>query len=332
MLTPMVDQAREARGNQLLPSANSRTHLVIAWPTAAIGAFIFGLAALTGLLIVVTSSQVLTTVAIVLAIIAFVVQIIVFIVQMQTSGAQALHAQELHGQLQGLLAQIQERTAGTQESLQGMNATLLEAALGRSLPQSEKASPKDDEAFVRDLAERTVQALRETDGTQATTLAAVPGTPVAARPQMRRRRRLRPAPEWPMRPRTNEDRTALVSASVWPTADETTETLNAISQLDGQAISRLIRLGEDDERSLTAGNAETLPVPGYGKAGSDDTLIAAGLAAPSGYLSASGREITSLTDKGRVASRLIFLPDPVPPGLRSENLTHLRAALDTEGT
>lgn len=304
------------------------THLMVAWPAAAVGALILALAALIGLVIVVTSSEVLSTVAIVLAIIAFVVQVIVFIVQMQTAAAQAVHAQELHGQMQGVLAGIQERTQGTQQSLEGMNATLLEAALGRSLPEAEKSATQDGDAFVRDLAERTMQTLLADEATR--TMMDRSGPEDGRVGAQRRRRVARRGPVWPSRPRTDEDRKALSEASAWP---EKTEAENVLQHMEGvptDAVKRLIELAEDEYRSLEGGDDEAMSVPGYSKLGSDDALVEHGLVMGSGYLSPSGREIVSLSPLGRVAARLVFAPDPVPEQLRDERLTKFRAQLDAE--
>lgn len=309
-------------------AATPTTHLMVAWPAAAVGTLILALAALIGLVIVVTSSEVLSTVAIVLAIIAFVVQVIVFIVQMQTAAAQAVHAQELHGQMQGVLAGIQERTQGTQQSLEGMNATLLEAALGRSLPEAEKSATQDGDAFVRDLAERTMQTLLADETTR--TAVDRSGRPAGRNDAPRRRKAARRGPAWPSRSRTDEDRKALSEASGWPEKTEAEDVLTRIEHVPPDSVERLIGLAEDEYRSLNGGNDDNVPVPGYGKLGTDDALIEQGLAVGSGYLSPSGREIVSLSPLGRVAARLVFVPDPVPEGLRDERLIKLRAQLDAE--
>jgi hypothetical protein len=304
---------------------SSRTHLMVAWPAAAIGALVLAIAAATGLLIVVTKSQALATVAIILAIVAFVVQIIVFIVQMQAAGGQALHAQELHGEMQEVLAQIQERTQGTQESLEGINAKLLEAALGKSLPQAEKGGAKDEEGFLRDLALRTIETLqggRETSSAVPAPVAAA--QPVAPAVPRRRRRASRP---WPRRRFTVEDKQVQAQLSTWPSEGDAKAALAATEGLSDHDLDQIIELAEDEYRTLRGRNeGDEILVPGFGV--EVEALIERGLTTRTGYMSPSGSEIVSLTPEGRQVGRLLFAPDPIPPELRSPQMERLRGRVD----
>jgi hypothetical protein len=81
----------------------------------------------------------LATVVLALALMSFVIQILVFLLQLAESNRQAVRDQELYGRMLGVLAQIEEHTAGTQEVLSGHFATVLEAALGKALPQAARA-------------------------------------------------------------------------------------------------------------------------------------------------------------------------------------------------
>lgn len=302
-------------------SPTPKTHLVVAWPAAAIGALVLAIAALATLAVLVNESQVLATVAIVLAIIAFVVQIIVFIVQMQVSGSQALHSQELHGQLEGVLVQIQERTEGTQESLVGMNEKLLEVAIGRSLPQARKASEGDDEGFVRDLAVATIQNLRGQDDGQRF----VEDLPSDT---LRRRRVQSTGSVWPTRPVTDEDRKAVAIASKWPSKEEAESVLSGVEQLSDADIARLVTIIEDDFAQLSDVERGKILVPGYSLTDADKILCDEGFISGSGYISPLAREIQSLTPLGRIAGRLVSIPAPVPLELQGDSrLARLRTVV-----
>lgn len=325
MPTPRRDEDDGEVQELELPSA--KTHLMVTWPVAAIGALVLAIAAGVGLLIVVTKSQALATVAIILAIIAFVVQIIVFIVQVQAANSQALRAQALHGELERVLAQIQERTEGTQKSLVGINEKLLAVALRQSLPEVEKDAPSDDEGFARNLAARTVQTLQEQATGGPVSHGDIAPQPVA----QRRRKRISAARvPWPRRAVTPEDEKALAESSAWPTPEEARDALGRVEGLSDRDVRNLIQLAEDDFTSLDSRNADGIRVPGYGLGDLYRDLVSAGLVAPSGYMDPRGTEIFGLTPHGRVAGRLVFAPSPVPDGMGDERLRRLREALGPE--
>lgn len=100
----------------------------------ALVCLIFALACLASLVIAVSVKRVdaLSTVALGLAILAFIAQIIVYIVQASQVSEQARQTSALHSQMMSVLAQLQERTQGTQKSMDKMNGRLLEAVLGKS--------------------------------------------------------------------------------------------------------------------------------------------------------------------------------------------------------
>jgi hypothetical protein len=95
-------------------------------------------------------------------------------------------------------------------------------------------------------------------------------------------------------------------------------------------IAKLTRLAEDEHSTLSRLSDGTVLVPGFSHASTDDELIQAGLAVETGYTSPSGGPIVGLTPLGRVAGRLIFAPDPIPPELSDDRLGRLREQLDAE--
>lgn len=97
----------------------------------AVAGLITGLASLVTLVIVVYLKDIdaLSTVALALAILAFVVQLMVYILQTSQTTEQARQAGDLHARSMAILSQIQERTQGTQASVDRMNARLVEAVI-----------------------------------------------------------------------------------------------------------------------------------------------------------------------------------------------------------
>lgn len=118
------------------PNPEDRTTPSVQVPLApfALVCLLFALASLAALVIVVSVKGVdaLSTVALGLAILAFVVQIIVYIVQAAQVSEQSRQSSTLHSQMMSALAQLQERTQGTQKSMDQMNVRLLEAVIGKS--------------------------------------------------------------------------------------------------------------------------------------------------------------------------------------------------------
>lgn len=102
--------------------------------TIAVSCVLVALASLATLVVVVSVKGIdaLSTLALALAVLAFVVQLIVFIVQAADASQQTARNQELHARMMSALAQIQERTQGTQQSVDRMNTRLLEAVIGKA--------------------------------------------------------------------------------------------------------------------------------------------------------------------------------------------------------
>lgn len=111
-----------------------RPTLTLPLRAVAISAVLVAVASLAALIVVVSVKGIdgLSTLALSLAILAFVVQLIVFIVQAAETNRQTGRNQELHAQMMSILAQLQERTKGTQKSVDRMNTRLLEAVISKA--------------------------------------------------------------------------------------------------------------------------------------------------------------------------------------------------------
>ena len=191
-------------------------HVLLPWRTLALTSLIVALAFGATLVIIVSVKDVdtLSTVALTLAVLAFVVQIIVFVIQIAASNEQLRKSQELHSQMMSTLAQLQERTQGTQQSVERMNTRLLDAALGKAAGEGLTiGSPEYTEQVVRSLESSET---RSRTGGDATSVMQYP-PPLAL------------------------DLASRVSAEMrsWPSADEVPEIEKVLGSL-----------GEREERSL----------------------------------------------------------------------------------
>lgn len=281
---------------------------MVPWPAVAMASFILAVSAGVVVVIVTQGDETLSTVAIILAIIAFLVQIIVFIVQMQVASEQSLQSQTIFGEMQATLGTIQERTQGTQQSLMGLNERLMEAALGKVLPQAQKASGDSPDEFVRDTAERLVRILREgsTDPPQQE-----PGRDV-------------PLPDFPSRVSDTRDAEIVHQLSTFPSAEAARTSLAKLQNLPKLSLRRLKRLARDERRSRSP---DSMLAPGLPATPADDALIDAGLVSGSEKM-ALGRPLRTLTDQGREAARLLMADGALPEGVDHELFASLREAVD----
>lgn len=121
------------------------------------GATCFALTTLTALAIVSTIREVdsLSVIALALATLAFVVQIILYVVQSNIATQQAIRSEEIYGATLKALASIEEKTEGTRQAVTGSSAKMIEALIGKSIPEAASAGVRLDSAeFSEQLAER----------------------------------------------------------------------------------------------------------------------------------------------------------------------------------
>lgn len=278
-----------------MPSAQSEPG-VVRLPHAAIslGAGIIALASLGTLVTVVALKDIdaLSTVALALAIIAFVVQLIVFVLQSVETNRQSTHAEELHGRLVGLLSQIEERTQGTQHSVDAMSTRMLEALIGKA---SNEGLATDSREFAQVVATglsnaRTSQ--REPVDLDST--------------------------DWP--PPLPAEQAALIHAEMrsWPDPADSAALLPQIAAMDFQRQCDLARFARDMYKSTEPGMSIG---PGLFGMGSEDLKEMGLLEDVPGWnmyrLSAAGRRV------GRV-----FTAVGDPPAGTPSKLLEVRSAVE----
>lgn len=264
----------------------------------AVGSLIVALASVATLIVVVSARGIdaLSTLALSLAVIAFVVQLIVFIVQTAEAARSSRQGQELHASLMSLLSQIEERTQGTQASVDRMNTRLLEALIG-------KARGEGLEVGSTEFAERISSGMTGYLSTDSS--AAV--SPSAAGDERRA------FWDWPA-PLPKSEALALHAELLrWPKAEEVGWIRSIIDGLDDRTLMDMRRLARD-LKSTTSPN--TTLGPGLSLEQSN-ALVQQGLAEK-----VPGWKLYTLSEKGRRVGRLFTAEGPPPDGL--EELAELR--------
>jgi hypothetical protein len=220
-----------------------------------------------------------------LAVLAFVVQLIVFIVQASDAARSSERAQILHAQTMLVLAQLQERTQGTQQSIERMNTRLLEAVLGKVAGEGlDPSSP----AF----AERVVSGLRASQDTADETEEEL----------------------WPPPLDKSTARRIHEELSTWPTDEEAPDIVSTIMALPERSALNLGRIA-DDAWHYTRPN--TLMGPGAYLA-DDSELKRLGLIEPVPNFEG----VRTLSPAGRRLARVLVAAEPVPEAFQA--LTKLR--------
>lgn len=138
--------------------------LNIQWRTVATGSFVVALAALVVLAVVSTvrNADTLSVVALALAILAFVIQIIVFVVQSAIATRQEVQFTEIYGRTLGALAAIEEKSEGTRRDVSTMNEKLIDAAIGKAIPEAQADESLDQSPieFADDVSRRVRELVR----------------------------------------------------------------------------------------------------------------------------------------------------------------------------
>ena len=143
------------------------THLSVPLKAVAVGSILLTLTSLVLLVIIVSIKDVdlLSTVALGLAILAFVVQLIVYIVQTAAANQQLLQSQQLHGATLRILAEIEEKSAGTQATVRTISERLLAHVLGKAIPEaSAQGLTVESHEFSTRVADLVARRLTETPG------------------------------------------------------------------------------------------------------------------------------------------------------------------------
>jgi heme/copper-type cytochrome/quinol oxidase subunit 4 len=274
--------------------------LTIPYRIVAIASLILTLTCLTTVVVVVSSkdADALSTVALSLAIIAFVVQIIVFIVQMTSASDQMVQAQQLYGSMRGLIGQIEERTAGTQASVQLMSDRMLEHVLGRAMQDTEESGLHvGNPGFTTSVAQRAAELASESEPPD------FPPRTSSVEEDMRVLAKLASLPADP-----GEVRTSLA-------------TLLNLTDLELRDLWRFVR----DEVQYRQPNRST--GPGLPSSYVQMGLVEKGLLEALDWVS-NGQSFLGLSEAGRDAGRLLAAPGPIPDGL--PELEQIRARFGVE--
>jgi hypothetical protein len=249
----------------------------------ALGSGVVALASLGALITVVAIKDVdaLSTVALALAIIAFVVQLIVFVFQGIEANRQSHDNEELHSRLMTLVSQIEERTQGTQKSVDHMNDRMLEALIGKA---SNEGLPPDSPEFAQvvadglslnDLSFRTTQPITHS------------GYPPPLKPDLARE--------------------IHQELETWPPPDKLSDIRATLKDLSDSTIGKIAAYARD----LLNNTEETNRVIGPGLTGSDsEEGVRQGLVER-----IPGWTLYTLTPKGRRVGRLFTAIGEPPKGI-----------------
>ena len=217
---------------------------------------------------------------------AFVIQMIAFIAQSAAAGQQPARAEELHGLTVRALAAIEEKTEGTRQTVSTISDKLLEAALGKAIPEAEAAGlPLGSPRVTRRIAD--LISVQEAGGTPS----ANPS------PRQRQDAQERSAADLPI-----------------PATSEVPELLDKLQQLSEDELSDINHLGADYEKY---GGATGRQIGhGYGYVSSPVKLHRLGLVreirAPW-----SGEIVYVLAEAGRKAAALLR-SDDLPPDILTQ--------------
>lgn len=280
---------------QVNPSATS--HWIISLRSVAIVMGVFGLTCL-GVLVVVTAiddADALSTVALALAILAFSVQLIVFIAQQNLASEQARRNEELYGSMQGLLAEIKEKAAGTQADVRTINERMLGAILSKSIASAPEGRV-DYQALMSQLAQATEP---ESDSS------------ASAGPDDERS-------IWPNRRPGPHDQEHLETLKTFPSEDEVGESMSVLEALTDVDRQGLKSFGDDEVIALQPG----FPFDPALTLASVGGLQDLGLVEPypPERQPDEGSRIYRLTDRGRSVARLLTAQGEAPaylPGLQA---------------
>ncbi|HEX9966445.1 MAG TPA: hypothetical protein VGB06_00715 [Solirubrobacterales bacterium] len=239
------------------------------------------------MVISIEDADLLSTVALALAVLAFSAQLVVFVGQERSASEQARRNEELHGRMQGVLAEIREKAAGTQADVKTISEKMLEAILAKYLPDAAEGQ-LNPQRLAAEISSAVSQVQRD-DESQFAQDTLFP----------------------PRRPTPNDQRYREVLRS-FPNEEEVGDAMTILTSLPQRDRIMLKRFGEDEILALR-------PDSPYDPSWVDLTqsLTAEGLVAPypPEYQALGGLRVSRLTDKGRSVARLLTATGEPPPHL-----------------
>jgi len=200
-----------------------------------------------------------------------------------------------------VLAEIREKTAGTQAEVRAINERMLAAILPKVLADA----PGEAKPEPAEVAARVAQIVSQLEGLSPS----VSADAAAAYGPMGN------AAVWPMRQPTPDDAQRLQKLLSFPSEEEkAADALDLLKRLPAVDRIRLQRFGEDEVDSLTGRSPFD---PAWGKRMAGD-LEASGLVEPypPDRQPVVGFPLFRLTDRGRDIARLLIAPGEPPDHLR----------------
>jgi hypothetical protein len=214
-------------GSLKAPSPTASTHLILPHRAVAVVASLFGVTCLSVLVVVsaIDDESALSTVALALAILAFSIQIIVFVAQQNLAAEQGRRSEELYGKTQSLLAEIKEKTAGTQVDVRRISdrtERMVEGVLSKGL-----ADAYGGKVDVRRLAEDVTRTVDQSDAESGED------------------GEVEPIP-WPPRHPQPDDGEVITQLKTYPAPEEVGDSLATLQHLSRKGRIRLKAFGDDE--------------------------------------------------------------------------------------
>ena len=260
--------------------------LRLPWRNIGIGSMLLNLGAIGAVATIATvhDSNTLATVALALAIIAFICQLIIFSVQTWQSGEQLKQAERLNAETSGLLSEMRTRLEGTHQ----MVATQYEELLHLAVLKADA-----------------------TDAKTATVPAEQPSRRAALADIVRE---IMPTIDVEHAREVQPDGYRVGDALIWPGLQDARRAIELLNPLNDFELSTFM-----SDVSTDTLNRITNEIPRFEKTTIDTPLIEAGLVA--GVLSGAGKEADKiqLTERGRIASRILIPEWPPPESLADLN-------------
>jgi hypothetical protein len=258
----------------------------VPWRNIAIGSMLLNLGAVGTVATIATvhDSNSLATIALALAIIAFICQLIIFSVQTWQSGEQLRQAERLNSETSGLIAEMRTRLEGTHQMVTSQYQELLHLAVLK--------------ADATDLKAGIVSA--ENPVTRATAAEII--------------REVLPAVETEHASSSSVDRNEVASLLVWPQLQDTRRAFEMLHPLNDTELNSFMVNVNLDTLSRLVGTEPVSDKASF----TDEPLINFGLIAelPS---DPGEKPKVRLTERGRVASRILVPSWPPPDSLNAVN-------------
>lgn len=268
------------------PRRNNGSEFAVPYGVLVVVLAVVAVAALAALVVVaaIQRSDELATVALCLAIVAFIVQVMVFVFQQSTAHEQSMRAEFIFGETKRVLAQVQERTQGTQAAVTRLDERMLDALIAKAARESGEVVTTDR---LTHEAQRAVEPL------------VAPSEGVSTN-------------RWPGPLPQDEARKLFEEMSTYPSTEaERREAVDALKRLNRYALATVWLSAED----LVASTAPDSPVgPGL-KAANIKEIPDEWFQR---FVGPDGRQLEVLSPEGRRIARVLTAKGPVPRDIAAD--------------